>query len=451
MPPYSILRSPCSFLLTPCSYICYTIAMPLEQTFAYLVQNFQINLLPQSIQIAIALAPIMLMWLLAVIFWDLWVDYVRSSHFLEVKYTVLELKLPKDTFKSPLAMESVLNSIHNTSDGSKYSQYWKGETRPWYSLEIASIEGQVKFFVWTEDQRKAGLMSALYSQYPGIEIVEREDYPRSVYFDPKVIRISAGEFKFTKPDAYPIKTYVDYGLDKDPKEEFKIDPLLPLIEWLGSVGPNQEVWFQFLIRAHIKEQHKPGTLFTKHDAWIDGAQKEIDKILLIKDRKTKIAGEVNPETGYAKIPTISKPEQDLVEAIGRSVSKLPFDVGIRALYIAKKEIFNTPFGIGGIIGNMKQFNAENLNGFKPNGDKWHNRLGDPWLDYKNYRRNRYGRLALMAFKRRSYFYAPFTSKPLVLNTEELATIYHFPGSVSQTPSLDRIPSKKGQAPGNLPV
>ncbi len=33
------------------------------------------------------------------------------------------------------------------------------------------------------------------------------------------------EFKFTKGDGYPIKTYVDYGLDKDPKEEYKVDPL----------------------------------------------------------------------------------------------------------------------------------------------------------------------------------------------------------------------------------
>ncbi len=425
--------------------------MPLSQTFAYLVQDFQTNLLPQSIQFAIALAPIMLMVLLAVIFWELWVDYVQGKNFLGIKYTVLELKLPKDTFKSPLAMESVLISLHNTSNGSEYAQYWKGETRPWYSLELVSIEGQIKFFIWTEDIRKGGLMSALYSQYPGIEITEREDYTRSVHYDPKEIRIWAAEFKFTKPDYYPIKTYVDYGLDKDPKEEFKIDPLLPLIEFLGSVGPNQQVWIQIPIRAHMDDQKVPGHLFKHADLWKEGAQKEIDKILLIKDRKTKVAGEINPDTGYARIPTISDPEKVLVESIGRSISKLAFDCGIRALYIGKKDVFSTPFGAGGIIGNLKQFTTENLNGIKQNSKKWHLRLGDPWLDYKNYRRNRYSRIALMAYKRRSYFYAPFKGKIMVMNTEELATVYHFPGSVAQTPSLERVPSKKGQAPSNLPV
>ena len=424
--------------------------------FTDLVHQLQTAVIPQSVQYMIYVAPIVLAFLLAKIFWTLWVDYVRGAQFLGLKYTVLELKLPKETWKSPQAMEVFLNSLHNTSDGSHYAQYWKGETRPWYSLELISVEGVVKFMIWTEDRRKVGVMSALYSQYPDIEIKEIEDYARSVYFDPKVNRIWAAEFEFTKKEkgnglAYPIKTYVDYGLDKDPKEEFKVDPMLPLIEFLGSVGPDQQIWIQIPIRAHKSEQKKPGHLFKTYDAWKEAAQNEINKIL-IRDPKTKTsAGEPDPETGYTRLAMISKPEQDIVEALGRSITKLPFDCGVRALYISKKDLFNTPFGVGGIIGNMKQFNSESLNGFKPNGKKWHNRLGDPWLDYKNYRRNRYGRLGLMAYKRRSYFYTPFPSKLLVMNTEELATIYHFPGSVSRTPNLERVASKKAQAPSNLPI
>jgi hypothetical protein len=204
-----------------------------------------------------------------------------------------------------------------------------------------------------------------------------------------------------------------------------------------------------MIRAHKDEQKKPGHLFMTHDAWKADAEKEINKILL-RDPKTKVSGEINPETGYSKLPTISKPEQDVVEAIGRSISKLPFDVGIRALYIAKKEVYNKPFGIGGIIGNMKQFNAENLNGFKP-AKRWHGKISDPWEDFMDMRAHRFSRLSLRAYKMRSYFYTPFTTKPLVLNTEELATLYHFPGSVSQTPNLERVPSKRAQAPSNLPI
>ena len=121
------------------------------------------------------------------------------------------------------------------------------------------------------------------------------------------------------------------------------------------------------------------------------------------------------------------------------------------IYIAKKDIFNAPFGIGGIMAGLKHFGHEHMNGFKPNSDKLHSSIGEPWTDFRDMRRNRYSKQSLLAYKRRSYFYPPFISKPLVMNAEELATMYHFPGSVAQTPNLDRVPSKRSQAPGNLPI
>ena len=424
--------------------------MPIEDFLPSLSSDFQSTILPQAIQFAITISPILLTLLLAMMLWPLWVRYVRAKNFLSIKYTVLEIRLPKDTFKSPLAMEIFLQSLHNTSDGSTYAQFWKGETRPWYTLELVSIEGRVKFYIWTQDQRKAGVMSALYSQFPGIEVHETGDYTKSVHYDKKTMKIWANEFVFTKEDPYPIKTYVDYGLDKDPKEEFKVDPLLPMLEFLGSVGPNQQIWIQILIRAHKKEQRKPGHWFKKTDAWQDSAKKLVNEIM-IRDEKTKSTKKKEGEEDIKTIIRLSKGEQDIIEAIERSVGKLGFDVGIRGVYIAPNESFNKPFAIGGVIGNMKHFNTENLNGFKPNGKVWHAQLADPWQDYKNIRRDRYSADALAMYKRRSFFYAPHEGTPIVLNTEELATIYHFPGSVAATPTLDRIPSKKAEAPSNLPV
>ena len=56
-----------------------------------------------------------------------------------------------------------------------------------------------------------------------------------------------------------------------------------------------------------------------------------------------------------------------------------------------------------------------------------------------------------AYVNRSAFYKPYKEKTIVLNTEELCTIYHFPGGVVRTPSLARIESKKGEPPIGLPV
>jgi hypothetical protein len=149
---------------------------------------------------------------------------------------------------------------------------------------------------------------------------------------------------------------------------------------------------------------------------------------------------------------ITKGEEEIVSALERAISKQSFDCGIRAAYISPKNEFDTPNGIGGIMSSFKHFSTEHLNGFKPNGDKWLAQFDYPWQDYNNIRRNIQSKKFIAAYKRRSYFYPPNQAKqPLVMTTEELATIYHFPGSVAATPSLERVPSKRTAAPANLPV
>ena len=430
--------------------------MTFEGLYATYRAIFDISVLPVAERYFIYLSPLGAAIFLGIAFWEIWIRYVRLSFFLSLKYTLLELRLPRDTFKSPLAMETVLTAIHNTADGTAYGRVWTGVVRSWYSLEIVSVEGQVKFYIWTEDRRKNNLKSALYSQYPGIEVREAEDYSRDVQWDPKLWKMWASEFQFTQKEnanAYPIKTYVDYGLDKDPKEEFKIDPLVHMLEWLGSLRPNEQAWFQFVCRAHIKEQKKPGHLLKKTDTWKDEANKVINEIML-RDPKTKSTVQEKTKDPFAVLnfPRLTKGEQDIISAIERKLQKLPFDVVVRGLYVAQRSVFDTPFGIGGVISSMKQYNSEHLNGFRPGGSTTMPGAFDyPWQDYKNTRRNYRSKRVLMAYRRRSAFYPPYKAKSMVLNTEELATIFHLPGAVAGTPTLERIPSKRGEAPVNLPT
>ena len=51
----------------------------------------------------------------------------------------------------------------------------------------------------------------------------------------------------------------------------------------------------------------------------------------------------------------------------------------------------------------------------------------------------------------SIFFPSGKPEIFVLSNEELATLYHFPGMVSETPSFKRIESKIAKPPSNLPV
>lgn len=169
--------------------------------------------------------------------WNLWVRYIRANFINEKETVLLEIKLPRDLQKSPKAMELFLNNLHQTAgEGNPWDKYWKGGVRAWFSLEFVSIEGQVKFFIWTREEIKEMVETQIYAQYPNVEVSEAPDYSLNIHYDSEKIKLWGTEFKLTKEDPYPIKTYVDYGLDKDPKEEFKIDPISNVLEYLGSLG-----------------------------------------------------------------------------------------------------------------------------------------------------------------------------------------------------------------------
>lgn len=416
--------------------------------FSELLNNFKEIVIPRVLDIIIIAWPIFVPFMLFELFWNKWKYFIQQRFISSQKYILLEIRVPKETVKSPAAMELVLLSMYSTlGEANFYQKYWLGSVRPWHSLEMVSIEGQVKFYIWSRKGFKKIIENALYSQYPDIEVYEAEDYTRSVDFNPKTDDAWAGEFVLTKPDPYPIKTYVDYGLDRDPKEEYKIDPITPGIEFLGSIGANQQVWVQILFRAHKPEVVKKGFWFKTVDSLTEEAKSIINE-LTQRDAKTRFP--LADEDTKLKI-TMTKGEEDVVGAIERALQKTQFDVGIRGIYIAKKENYDGT-NVGGLTGMWKHFGTDHLNGFKPNGDKYSPSIKFPWQDFRGIRKAGAIKSAITAYKLRAIFYSHgLFSRIFVLNSEELATIFHFPGQVSKTPTLPRISSKKGEPPPNLPI
>lgn len=347
--------------------------------------------------------------------------YVNQKFLNNMDWLLLEIKLPREIHKSPLATEMALAAfIINSGISTKYDRLFKGGLPVYSSLEIASIEGVVHFYIRIQKKFRPLIESHFYAQYPEVEIVEADDYTKRIRFHhlSKDVSMWGTSFRTSKSwtptnpetgkpyfkddkktgeddekysmkaDFLPFKTYVDFGLDKDPKEEFKIDPLTPLIEMMGSISKGEHMWYQVIIqdesvydgkkrmpKFYVNDKtHKHMSLKDMADdrkkqirtsSWnIKGkvAVTEFGVPTMIDSYKEK-DGEYIPEmeikegkdgetikkvqAKYLATKAVSKKEMDLtpeekdeIELINKKLSKPLFLCLVRIVYVAKKEKFN---------------------------------------------------------------------------------------------------------------
>jgi hypothetical protein len=394
----------------------------------------------------------------------LWHHYLESQFVHGIKWKLLEVRIPRDVEKSPQAMELILsNALYQATDPNWYYKYWVGRARLWFSLEMVSLEGEVHFYIRTPSKLKNLVETQIYAQYSQAEVIEVPDYAFRV---PSLMHGSEWDmwgcqFALEKPDPFPVKTYIDYGLDKavGSEEEQKIDPLTPTIELLGSFKRGEQAWIQILIRASKKSYHKHGT-WNDHHGFHDEANVAIQTILA-PYKKTETDAEGHPLSVTYNIPDFLK---DDITAIKRKSSKLAFDTIVRVVYTAKKVDFNKE-NQRALRLAFRQYATPTLNAFKRYGSPgyaypWQDRSGKKTLMQKEHFLDAYRTRSGFYPKVEDTFHMPWPVSMLysghaaelaVLNTEELATIFHFPGRVSQTTSFKRIDSKKSSPPSNLPI
>lgn len=383
-------------------------------------------------------SPIFIVLFIGAITWYTWLEYTKAKFRAKNKRILLEIKVPQNIEKSPLAMELALMGMYITGrEGTFFDRNIKGKSRPYFSLEITSFAGEIHFYIWTEMDLKDMIESQIYAQYPNVEILEVSDYTKDIVFDPTKNNVWGAEFIKTASDVIPIKTYIDYGMDKDQEEEYRIDPITATLELLGSLKADQQIWIQFIIRAHKKER----TVIDKKT----GKKKKVDWTHFAEEEKKKILDKLK---GDEKTPArrATKGEEAVISAIERNVSKLAFDTGIRVVYFAQKDAYKQIVA-SGLNGVFKQYNAFNLNSFKPNNAT---SFDYPWQDFRDMRLNK-RRIKMLNYYKKRKFFGVSGRGVFAMSIEELATMYHFPGSSVTTPTFSRIMSKKSEPPANLPI
>jgi hypothetical protein len=376
---------------------------------------------------------------LAAIFLNLRLLAKRIEFIQKIQWVLLELKPPRNLIKTPKSMEQVFAALYGIySFGiSWHDKYIDGKVDLWLSFEMVGRGGGIHFYVRCPKDRRNLVESAIYAQYPEVEIEEVPDYVDQM---PSIMPNETWDlwgagFTLAAESPYPIRTYPYF---EEVKEEKRIDPISGIAEAMSKLKDDEMIWIQLLI-SPIGPQ--TGQDFKKEgDALI---QKIIDS--------TKDPNAPQGSVGMFRLTSV---QQEIIKAIGAKVSKLPFYFSLRFIYIDKKDRFNMS-NVSAVLSAFQLFNTRDMNALRP--DKMTTGYGAfwgrlfPW--YKRYQVNAKKRRIYDYYRKRKFGYSGklVDEKLPVLNTEELATIFHFPTSVVKAPKLQTVYSRKGEPPVNLPI
>ena len=376
----------------------------------------------------------------------------------DINWTLLEIRVPHEVRRSPKAMEQILAGIHSLRNeaGDWYEKWIDGEITRWFSLEVASFGGEIHFYVRAPSRYKNVVEANFYAHYPDIEIVQVDDYVLRMPLTTKELyregyNLFGSEFMLGKEDAYPIRTYIQF---EPLVEEEKLDPISTLIANFGKLKKPESVWLQFVIRP-------------ASSAWKEKGDKLVQQ-LKEKASRTANSGKTKEDAGMTMFRTPTPGEIDVIKAIEHNIAKSGFETLIRVLYFAPREIFDTTFPNRGLGSILNQYSAQNLNFFRHN---YNMRTYPPhWYEFpffnseqrgegrkqrilKNYQERRLPEdLAIGKFLNLNPSNFNFSSKTFILNTEELATVYHLPFYfVLTAPYLTELESKRIGPPAGLPI
>lgn len=395
-----------------------------------------------------------------IIFWEAWKIHLHVQFARGIKWKLLEIKIPKDVLKTPKAMEQIFAAAHAPySYGiSNYKKYWQGIDEYWMVFELIGRAGETHFNLRLPAQFRNMMESAIYAQYPGAEIKEVEDYleelPHTLPNDQ--YDISGFEEVLRHPSYLPIRTY-EYFEDTT-VEEHRLDPIAPLMEAMSKLEDEEQLWFQLVLRPTGEEFKKEG-------------EEAINKMMGVEEKKKPSmwpkldlgitlgeairgpfehpgpAKEHAEEKSKERKVTLTQIEKERTEAIYKKISKLAFEATLRFVYIEKKGKVSDAGHLNSIHGFIRQFNTQNLNSLKPNSASSTAGYSVKGLFKKTRIRARKRFLA-----ENYHHFSPAHIHPeSILNVEELATVFHFPLGVVSTTQLDKVESRRGSPPAQLPI
>jgi hypothetical protein len=368
------------------------------------------------------------------------------------KSVILAIDVPKNNEQSPKAVENIFAHLYGMKASiDAKEKYLTGKFQQSISFEIVSVGGDIQFYIRVPVKYRDLIESAIYSQYPEAQMTEAEDYAKKFprKFPNEKYEMFGCDFELDAPDYFPIRTYpqFEHGLTG----EFK-DPMSLILETLSKIKKDEMLALQILIAP-------------SGDSWRKKGDKALQKMMGkappekkgILNEVSGLAGEfatyattgMMPEGGKEKgekdsfkMLAMSPGERHTMEAIEMKLSKPGYPSKIRYVHFAPHEIFANKYGV--MKGFLKQFAVLGSNGF---GSVLHTMPKKNYFYHRIVRSEKQRKLVKAFVQRDGQYGGP----RYILNTEELATIWHFPVIEVKAPLVKKTEAKRAEPPRGLPV
>ncbi|MDD4607068.1 MAG: type IV secretion system DNA-binding domain-containing protein [Patescibacteria group bacterium] len=293
-----------------------------------------------------------------------------------------------------------------------------------FSFEIvADREGLISFYVVVPKYLQQFFEQQIHAQYHNAQIEEVDDY--NIFHEKG--QVAGAYLKLTKNSIFPLKTYTQTGAD----------PLNALTNVMSKFDPSDGAVIQIVARSAHKSWHQLGAKLAskiQQGKSLKQAKKEVmgnpilrtvgdlSDYLWPQKKEDKMQ---DPKKEYRLSPM----EEETVKALENKTSKAGFDVNIRVI-VSSSTLEKAKADLHNILDSFSQYTGyEYGNGFKAINVSGKNL--DQIVE--------------------DYIYRNFNEKnKMILNTEEMTSLYHFPLPTTETPNIRWLLATKCPPPANLP-
>lgn len=390
-------------------------------------------------------------------FLELWLDHRQGKFVDGLKWITMQVSVPKDAIQTPKGIENFFTALSGAKGGVSFKDKWfTGKVQAWFGFEIISRGGTIGYYIRTQEKYKDYIEAAFYAQYPEAQFQVVEDYADEIPSDypNDEYDLWGSELVLKKDDHIPLRTWDTFEHQGEKDMRFK-DPLLNVLEALGTMRPGENFYIQLIIGAPDDQD------------WTKAGQKYIDKLFGKPEPSKKpgffeenIAwlpfgiveqtvgmvlggggGEAKKQDDF-KAFKITPFEKDLLDAVNRKIGKVGWNAKIRFVYWGKKELMRKGTVAPMAKGLFAQYGHQSLNSLMFVG------TSTPQDDYpwQEWNIPKIQRALASRYKSRSLGSG---GTPKIMNVEELATIWHFPAFDARTPVLTTVGAKRAEAPVEL--